>query len=232
MKNKSKKQKGRRPMNRPHSNSGARSSLNGPATNSRVWNNINGVMPMYNNTLRRDNSVHNFIQEVDLGNVFTSSTAMQVGYARSFKFNDLTQYTSYTSIFDQYRFVDIEVWLLPGLSTSALQSGVSGNLYSATDYDDDNTPTSSTQFQQYTNSIQTPLNMGHYRRWKPHVAQALYGASLFTQFGNLTAPWIDSGSVAVAHYGFKALTAGAASSGTVVSFQLIARIHFQCRNVF
>jgi cellobiose phosphorylase len=157
---------------------------------------------------------------------------VQVGYARSFTFTDLAQYSSFSAIFDQYRITDIEVWLIPGLSTSALQSGVSGNYYTVTDYDDDTTPTSSTALTQYTNVMQTPLNQGQYRRWKPHVAEALYGGGAFTSYGNIPAPWIDVASNSVKHYGFKAISAGAASSGTVISFQLIVRIHFECRNVF
>jgi len=213
-------------------NHSARSSLDGPATNSRTWNIMSQTMPMFNNTLKKDNSVHKFIQTTDLTTVFTSSTTNPVGYARSFTFADLAQYTSFSTIFDQYKITDIEVWLSPGFTnSSSFTPGTSGYLYTVTDYDDDTTPSSVTNLQQYTNCIMTPGFMGHYRRWKPHVAEALYSGA-FSSYGNISAPWIDIASNSVKHYGFKAMVAPAASSATVVSYQLTMRLHFECRNVF
>jgi hypothetical protein len=209
----------------------AKSSLEGPLQNSRTWNVLSMQMPMFNNTLKKDNSVHNFIQTTDLNTVFTSSGTVPQYYARSFTLNDVAQVGSFQSLFDQYRIKEIEVWLVPGLNASTSIQGTSSTLTTVTDYDDDNTPTSLTALQQYTNATVTQSTNGHYRRWKPHVAEALYSGA-FTSYGNITAPWIDIASSGVKHYGFKAGVNTSASGSATVSFQLIFRIHFQCRNVF
>lgn len=122
--------------------------------------------------------------------------------------------------------------LLPEGSTAAV--GVSGMCYTVTDYDDDTTPSvaSSNALQQYTNMMMGPPNNGHYRKWKPHVAEALYGGGAFTSYGNIKAPWIDMASPSVKHYGFKAFVSTASNTGTVQPFDMTFRMHFECRNVF
>jgi hypothetical protein len=209
----------------------AKSNLDGPATNSKLWNTTSQTWPMFNNTLKKDNTVHRFIQTTDLGTVVSSSTTLPVFYARAFTFTDVQQYASFAVIFDQYRIAEIEVWFNPGNISSSYNTGTSGYIYTATDYDDDTAWTQTSQAQQYTNVMMGPPNLGHYRRWKPHVAEALYSGA-FTSYGNITAPWIDMGSTGVKHYAFKAALGTASSSNTAYSCSLTARIHFECRNVF
>lgn len=220
-------------MNRQRNKQSSSSSLDGPATKTMLWNAQAQPMPCMHNTLKKDNKIHRFIQSSNLTTVLTSNTSAFQGYARSFTFSDLVQATSFQTIFDQYRITDLEVWLIPGYTnSSSFTPGVSGQLYTVTDYDDDTTPSSSNNLLQYTNVMQGPPILGHYRRWKPHVAEALYGGGAFTSYGNIPAPWIDMSSSSVKHYGFKAGVDPAGSSGSVVSYGLNIRIHFECRNVF
>jgi len=205
----------------------------GPATNSKLWNAAAQQWPNFNNTLKKDNSIHKFVQLVDLNTVLTTNTSANIMYSRAFTFADLSQVSSFATLFDQYRITDLEIWLNPGLSnSSSFAPGTGGYVYTVTDYDDDANLASPSTALQYTNVMQGPANMGHYRRWKPHVAEALYGGGAFTSYGNIKAPWIDMSSTTVKHYGFKAIATTAPNSGSVVSYSLTVRFHFECRNVF
>lgn len=202
------------------------SSLTERGTATAVWNTYSQQFPHYNNTLKKDNAVHRFIQSLDFGAVLTTSTTLPTFYARSFTFNDVQQVSSFTAVFDQYRIDELELWLYPDVSNSA--STTNPTYYSAIDYDDANAPTALGSLQQYTNVIETTMNNGHYMRFRPHVAIAAYSGA-FTSFMNQKSNWIDSGSPGVQHYGIKA---GFNITGSTVNIRLMCRIHFSCRNVF
>lgn len=207
------------------------SNFGGRSASSKVWNVNNQQMPLYNGVQKKDNSIHRFIQTTDLNTVVASNTTGPTFFSRSFTLNDITQVSSFQTIFDQYRITEIETWLMPGLSNLNVNVGASNTLYSVIDYDDDASPPSIAALQQYTNCIVTNPSNGHYRRWKPHVAEALYSGA-FTSYGNIKAPWIDMASPSVKHYGLKAGMTAAPSTSSIVSLQLIIRVHFECRNVF
>jgi len=216
---------------RKHNKSGgkkrAASSLTSNRPTTRTWNTAMSPMPCFNNTLKKDNSVHNFIQTIDLGNVLTTNNAATTFFAKFFAFSDIQQVSSFQALFDQYRIVEVELWIEPANNTATVATA-GPNWYSVVDYDDAATPSALAALQQYTNVITTPLNNGHYVRFRPHVAKALYGGA-FTAFGNELSPWIDSASAGVQHYGFKM---GCNVTPTVVTFSMMMRYHFQTRNVF
>jgi hypothetical protein len=221
----------RRARQNKHSGKSGQSSLTLSKPTSKMWNANSQQWPMFNNTLKKDNQVHNFIQFIDLGGVYTSSAAGATGYARCFYFTDVLQYASFSTLFDQYRITEIEIWWNPGVISNSTNLGVTNYMYTVTDYDDDATPSGPPILQQYTNVMMGSGVMGHYRRWKPHVADALYSGA-FTSYGNLPAPWIDVASPGVKHYGFKAASSGAGTTANQIPWSLSVRIHFQCRNVF
>jgi hypothetical protein len=185
------------------------------------------AMPSFNNTLKRDNNIHHFIQTIDVGQFATTSNAVPQFFARAFTYNDVQQVASFQALFDQYRINEIELWISPINNTATIATS-GPTWYSVIDYDDATAPSSLAALQQYTNVITTPLNNGHYIRFRPHVANALYGGA-FTAFGNIAAPWIDSASPGVQHYGFKM---GTNITPTVVNFNMQIRMHFSTRNVF
>lgn len=207
-------------------NRGQSSSLTLRPTGSQTWQSQAQPWPAFNNTLKKDNSEHHFIQTNDLGVVVTTSTTVPVFYARSFTYTDVNQVTSFTAIFDQYRIDEVEVWMVPNLSATTNNSP--SLWYSVVDYDDAVAPTMLATLQQYTNVIMTPMSNGHYVRFKPHCAEAVY-AGAFTSYGNILAPWIDSTSSSVQHYGFKA---GFNSTPNAYGVQMVIRFHFSCRNVY
>jgi hypothetical protein len=224
---------GRKAKGKRRAKSQAPSGMMGPATNSQLWNAVSQQWPRFNNTLKKDNSIHKFVQLIDLNTVLVTNSTVAVAYSRAFTFADLPQQSTIASLFDQYKITDIEVWFNPGLTnSSSFAPGTAGYVYTVTDYDDDSNLPSSAQALQYTNVMQSPANMGHYRRWKPHVAEALYGSGAFSSYGNIKAPWIDMASPNVKHYGFKAYATAATNTASQVSYSLTVRFHFETRNVF
>jgi hypothetical protein len=155
---------------------------------------------------------------VEFENFLISGTiaGASVLIGRSFAVSDFSAATSLLSVFDQYRFEQIEVWL-----ETKNPNGVGDfpTLYSAVDLDDNASPTSLVQIQDHQGSIVAVAPAGHYHRFRPHMAVASYSGA-FTSYANVPATWIDSASPNVQHYGFKA---AAKNSVTAFGFALTVR---------
>jgi len=136
---------------------------------------------------------------------FNTSVTVPSVAARYFALNAFDSYTSYTSLFDEYKFEEIECWLEPTLLLSATVSDA--QMVSAVDWDDANNPTSFGSVGGKQNSIISGTGTGHYQKFQPHMAVAVYSGA-FTSFGNSPPEWIDCASPGVQHYGLKAATNG------------------------
>lgn len=169
---------------------------------------------------------YHMTQEYSLTNVLTSSTTINVFASFTTNFGNQDQYAALTSIFDQYRIKSVEMWLIPQFSAASSVNLASGLLATVIDLDD----ASSLTFNQcgdYTSCITTAADQGHYRRFIPHCANSLYSGA-FTAFGNVPAPWIDTASPSVIHYGMKAVVSVMVSSA---SYDLRVRHHLELRSV-
>lgn len=140
-----------------------------------------------------------------LTNMFTSSATVPVYQGLSFQLNNFSKSTSYSSLFDQYRFEQIEIWIEPTNPTITVADVLWA---SAIDLDDANTPTTVDMVVSRQGSITSNSLTSHYHKWRPHVAIAEYSGA-FTSFGNAPAGWIDVASPSVQHYGLKIATYGA-----------------------
>jgi hypothetical protein len=121
------------------------------------------------------------------------------------------------TMFDQYKIEQLEIWLTPDTTVTNLSRTM---IASAIDLDDAATPTSFLTVSDKQGSLVTSGQAGHYHKWKPHMATAVYSGA-FTSFANEPAGWIDSGSPNVQHYGVKSATSGA--DGVVVRYSLEVR---------
>lgn len=132
---------------------------------------------------------------------FLTTSATVITYAtKSFQLSDFNGASSLVTVFDQYRFRQIEVWLEPH---TAQGSTVYSGLATAVDLDDVGTPTNIGQVSDKQGAIFGSGANGRYHKWLPHMAVAAY-AGAFTSYANMPADWIDSNSPGVQHYGFKA----------------------------
>jgi hypothetical protein len=130
--------------------------------------------------------------------------------------------------FDQYRIRLLEIWIYPLTGMLQNQSGSisgTGTFASAIDLDDASAPTTPGSVSSYASSIVSSGASGHYHRWQPHVAVALY-SGVFSAFGNDPSPWIDSASSGVYHYGVKAAQS-ATSTVNTYEYTLRATVDFR-----
>jgi len=123
----------------------------------------------------------------------------------NFSLDQLAQYTSFTTLFDQYRFEEVQVIIRPMYNAIGL-SNISTTrvpmLYTVIDYDDNATPGSLAVLQEYSNCAISEFETT-VATFQPHIALAAYDGSVFTSFANQTNQWIDAAYPAVKHYGVK-----------------------------
>jgi hypothetical protein len=148
-------------------------------------------------------------------NFLMTSTTIPTYYASSFALSDVPGYTSYISVFDQYKILQIEAWLEPESpqgTTSFRQ------LVTSVDLDDANLPSTTSSVADKPGALITEGGAGHYHSWVPHFAVASYSGT-FTSYANTTG-WIDSASSGVQHYGLKS---AAQSTPAVVGYDATIR---------
>jgi hypothetical protein len=114
---------------------------------------------------------------------------------------NIAQATTFTSLFDQYRFLSMSVAVLPRQSITTTASG-QPSYFTVVDYDDATTPTSRAFMVDYDNCTQCEVYESVSRTFSPHVALSAYSGA-FTSFANRAYQWIDVASPTVQHYGFK-----------------------------
>ena len=155
---------------------------------------------------------------------YTTSTSVPTFGQFSFALSQLAGYAEYTGLFDQYLISELEVWIDPALSLGSTASNI-GEYVSAVDLDDATTPTTYAMVADKQSAVETAGQAGHYHRWAPHVAVALYSGA-FTSFGNEPPGWIDVASPSVLHYGLKLAFN---ITGTALNYNLAirARVHFK-----
>jgi len=164
-------------------------------------------------------------QSIEVVGILTTSATIPTFASQAFAISQLDQVTSLSSVFDQYKIDEIEVWIAPAGITTGTNLGL---LTSVVDYDDVGTLSTVAQALDYTNALTTTGFQGHYRRWKPHVATAAYSGA-FTSFANEVSPWLDFASPGVQHFGLK--LAAQPTVGSTIPYNMIARFHVQMRNV-
>jgi len=200
--------------------------LNMAGSSSQPFSMTSGVFPHFGRVQRMDNRPYQFSQSLNLGTLYSTSVTAPTSNGFSFGTGNISQFSNFAAIFDQYRFSSVEVWVVP-LSSASLGSDSIGFLYSALDYDSA-APVTTTVIAQRTDVMVTTHTQGHYRRFVPHVAVAAYSGSAFTQFANEQAPWIDCISAGVQHYG---LLVSSDITSAVIAVTLFVRINVEFRNV-
>jgi len=194
---------------------------------TQIWNFNSEHEPRFGKANSKDNKIFNVVQTAVNRQWLTSSTSVVGTQARAFQLADLAQASSWTSVFDQYRIMQVEVWLRP--TTNYTTNANSASMYTVIDYDDAIPLASENAAQQYENVTLCNINSGVYRRFRPHIAVAAFQPSAFAGYQNKVSDWIDCGYPTVSHYGFKALIS--VTTGTL-NYDLEYRYWVQFRNVF
>jgi hypothetical protein len=186
------------------------------------WSLISERMSHMNDP-RMDNIPYKFIETLTIEGSFTTNTSVPTFKSYLWTLGDVANVSSYQALFDQYRLCQVEFWVLPTVSSGA----INGLYKSVVDYDNASNLSSLAQADEYQNVHVSTLGSGHYRRFTPHAAIATY-AGTFASFGNVASPWIDSSNPAVQHYGVK--LAVDVTTGGAFSFDVITKYYFEFRN--
>jgi hypothetical protein len=156
-----------------------------------------------------------------------SSTVAVFGAINIQANNNITDFSSLSSVFDQYRIMAVEIMFRPQAQSPAPTASSKGFLYTVIDYDDSTVLTSVSQAEAYENCIATEAWQSQRRCFKPRAALAAYSGS-FTSYANVEAPWIDAASNGVQHYGIKyAIDVGTAGSLAVFDWTMAVVVQFR-----
>jgi hypothetical protein len=199
---------------------------------SKVWNASSEALPCMNMRYP-DNAVFKFFSMFETPSFLTSSNTGNTYTSFTINANShISQYTSFSAVFDQYRITVAEVWLYPVNPQSPTGAAVNrGQLLTVIDYDDAGSLASSAAALEYENCVVTPASCGQYRKFSPHIAVAAYSGA-FTSYSNQPAnTWIDTASNTVNYYGMKIVAEAADAAADVTVYNLLMRLHFEMRNV-
>jgi hypothetical protein len=155
------------------------------------------------------------VVQMNYESAFNSSSTVPSYLGLTPTLSSFNGYSNYTALFDQYRIEQLEVWMEPVIVPTT-----NGNtLATCVDLDDANTPTAVATVTDHPGALVGLSMAARYHKWVPHVAVAAYSGT-FASFTNAVAPWIDSASSAVQHYGFKV---ACASVGTPTAYLITVR---------
>jgi hypothetical protein len=159
-----------------------------------------------------------FITTSNAGAVYAEHTVTLSG--------DVNDYASLIALFDQYRCIRVQFWLVPRIGPAQITATANtGLVASVVDYDDAGAPTFA-QLLEYRNVLVGPGSQGHYRDFKPHTAMAVY-AGAFTSFANMADEWMDCASSGVYYYGIKT---GFETTDSAYIYDAIIRTTWEFRN--
>lgn len=156
-----------------------------------------------------------------------TSTAVPTYGAYLFVMNTVPSASALLAVFDQYRVEQLEVWIDCNNQSSGLAAS---NAAVCVDLDDANTPANFGDVTDRGGAVTGLTSDGFYLKWKPHIAVAAYSGA-FTSFANEVAPWIDSASSGVQHYGLKYATSGTDAVARPLSITVRATVSFRAPSI-
>lgn len=185
-----------------------------------------GIMPTVPDVPRLKisrNKIYTFERVYNLPAI-TSPASVDVSGVIGPSLSQFPGYTDLTSLFDQYRIIQIQIDFVPSSS-----SGVYVPFYSAIDYDDYTVAAGLGDLLQYQTLMVTQSAAVHTRVFNPRIAAAAYGGVVFTSYANLPGTtWIDVASPSVNYYGLKYYWPAGASTGILTP---VVKAVIQCRSV-
>lgn len=163
---------------------------------------------MQNSTLvprRIRQKVHNFTRSQYISAI-TQNPQTAVAMAFNFKLSDLTNYSEFTNLYDQYRIKAVAFEILPNVTGNDGNPNTSQILlpfiHTAIDHNDSSAPTIDA-IMQYKNYKRTRSHLVHRRYFKPAVASMNYNTVTTTSYTARFGQWIDTDDAATPHYGLK-----------------------------
>lgn len=156
--------------------------------------------------------------------------AAALGAARVFRLSAVPNASEFTNLYDQYQIKGVKISLIPRYtdSTAGLAAQAIGNVWSAIDYDDVQTPVNVETLLQYQNVKRTRMNQVHTRFLKPMIANEVFNTGIATAYAPKRNVWLDCASDTVEHYGIKLWFD---SSAAGVTFDVQVKFYLAFKNV-
>ncbi len=179
-------------------------------------------------TMTPKSNLYRFAKVIDAG-IVTSTSAADGLYADNFSLANLSENASFTSIFDQYRLVQVELELVAVTQPQVTAATSMAYAFCAVvvDYDDASALASFSLALNYSNFSILPPGRGLRKVIKPHVNLETNTSS---QVANQVSPWLDCSDINVPHFGFK--FAVKQSTSTFVSgWYRFYKLVFEFKNV-
>jgi hypothetical protein len=162
--------------------------------------------------------VYKFTRMKRYDGFLSSSTVLDTTGSLDFTLGDVADASDFTTLFDLYRIVLIEHWIIPRFSTNTDRAYNPGLLAAAVDYDGGTA--NYDQLTQYQNVMICSGVEGQYVTWKPGVITTVQASDLVFR----TSPWLDIASTAVVHHG---LNYAITPTSQVQTYDRIVRYHFE-----
>jgi hypothetical protein len=159
------------------------------------------MVPDVNRIQIAPHRTYTFQRTVDIGQI-TPSTTVETDSTYVFALNQLPDYTEFTSLFDNYRILQVTVCFYP-LFLDTTATTPYPPIKTVIDYDD-NVSVTLAQANEY-DSLQVNQTGNYFERTlTPRIAVAAYAAGVFSSFMQPKAQsWVDCASPGVNHYGLK-----------------------------
>jgi hypothetical protein len=157
--------------------------------------------------------IYTFSQSQDLASLGFSSTA-PVSYAFAFSLSMLGNSSSFTSLFDQYRIMQVNCEFFPEIAQSSVSTSTYPPIYSVIDYDDNSLITIAQALQYDTLQVCTA---GTYfqRTFVPKASMNVYsGITAGSYASTPTSLWMDIASPGVSYFGLKVCVDVASAAST------------------
>lgn len=189
--------------------------------------NMTGMPPSYLLSKSLDNKPYDIVQSYYSLNFHSTSTTVETFNNIVSQASAVDQWTSLIVVFDQFRIVEVEHFLMPHTSAITSNTASPGISVSVVDYDDNTNLSTVASALDYQNALVGDAITGHHRIYKPHCAVAAYQGA-FTAYANEESPWLDAAYGNTYHYGCKFAFG---ITDVVYKFDVLTRLHLQLRNV-
>jgi hypothetical protein len=146
----------------------------------------------------------------------SSTGDTEVNFA--FKLTDVSNFASWSALYDQYCIYAVSVSIAVTSSADAF-SGTQGRLTTAIDFDNSNNLGSEALVQQYitADTVEISPNLVVQRFIKPCVKSAVFNNTTSTN-GAVGRLWIDSNAQAISHYGLRSYWRGNSESSLTADY--------------
>lgn len=154
----------------------------------------------------------------------------------SFALSDLDQVASFSAIFDQYKFVEVEILFVPAQTVNTIQTVAANStnpfLYVVVDRDDATNLASTAAAREYDNCQIINCTSGLKVRLRPNYTRAIYAAGVFSGYEICDPIWLDMANTGIPHFGVKYACDGINGSSTQqIGWSTIIHYKIAFRNI-